>query len=434
MGTVADYLSTMYEEVRDKLQEMYDVIPNLAVGMVMNRIKGTVVSSRDMRIPLEVEPGISYRAFDPDGGALGRNDNAKTVHQLISTFSTLSGGEITLKQIRATQGRKQAVASALTKLLKNAVYEAKHFDDCSFHSSPDGNAQGVIGYATAHSAASGTSVYTFADNAANGSHGLGVNLMRRGMKAHVFSNNLGTFRTSAAAIKITAVDKNAKTITFASTIAGGANDDKILFDGVTSTPAWKYGMFYFNSNLTTGNLLSLSRSANPEIVAQSVDAGGSLLIPAHAMLLSDKILQARGTSDRTYKGFSHMAQRNRVRELQISVSELAIGKTQDMVNLVPTGKTEFAFGDFTFSIDLHMPRTRLDVLVPANWGKISLGNAGIDFLLDQNGNKFNTIMATADGSPTTAYDFYLDQHENVFSADAGSQGFIYGLAVPASAN
>lgn len=431
---LSDYVSTMLEHTEDLLPAMYDVIPNLAVGMVKKKIgSDTDVSTRDVRVPIEVSPAGDYSSVDTDGGARGRGSSYVTVNHTLTTFETQVALEVTEKQIQATRGKKKAIAAVLTKTLKDGMREAKNYDDIAFHSSPDGGSQGIIGYATATTTSGGNQVYTFNDNtpSANGGHGLTVRLMRRKQKVHVFSNDLLTHRTSGGAVRIVSVDKQNKTVTLTGLISGAAADDKIIFNGVTATPAWKYSLFTYLNTLTTGNLLGLSRTTYPDIVPSSVNCAGNKVTMSDIQLLRSKMLEARGGMDNDYQGLCSLAQAQVIREAQSAITHIYLdGKVKEMVDIVPKAGKQFPFGDFIWNIDLHHPQTRMDLAAPKLWGRITLFNRDIAFATDPDGKRVWTVVSTSDGSPTTAYDFYIDQSENIFSQDSGAQGFLYGAGVP----
>jgi hypothetical protein len=421
--TSANVLSSMLEYVDPELPMLYEKVPNLAINIIAGKAKAERVSDKSARVPLDIAPPGQYRTWSPDGGAMGRGSGYLTIDAQLTYFSTLLAIEINYKARKATETKSQAVASALERNLREGLKNAKIMNDISFHSSPDGNSQGIIGYATAQS---GGTTYTFADNAANG---LGVNLFRNQMKVHVFDVTLATFRTSGGAKTVIAVDYQNKKITLDSAVTGAANTDVFIFDGVTSTPSWKYSMFYHHNDATTGTWLNLNRATYPMVVANSVDAGSSLLLPIHGMLLDDKIIQARSEDSLdSLEGFTHMCQAARLKNLQLSVTEFA-GNDGQLKDIVPRGKKKIKFCDHTWWIDKRMPRTRMDLCNPSNWAPVSLTGRSVDFYRNSDGQRTFTPMSTTDGSPIAADLFFIELHDNFYNRDPQSEGFVKSLGV-----
>ena len=68
--TNADVLSLQLEKVRDKIPLMYEQ-DDILLTMIQQRGDVETVSTRNMRIPLQLKPGGKAGAYDPDGGDLG---------------------------------------------------------------------------------------------------------------------------------------------------------------------------------------------------------------------------------------------------------------------------------------------------------------------------------------------------------------------------
>lgn len=428
MASVNDFTGAMLEKVLPTLQEMYAQIPYMAVNVIENDMPVERVSKRDCRLPVEVIPGSDYGVGDLNGGAIGRGSGPVEVVQTISYFVTKEVLEVTFEAQIATKTREQAIVEALDRGLNNALKEAKEQDNIAFHASPDGAAQGLIGFATLQS---GGTVYTFADNAA---FGVGVNLLRINHPVHVWDVTLATHKTSVAnggPIRVLSVNNNTKQITLASAVVGAANTDVFGFNGLTAVPAHKFGLFYYHNDASTGNLLALSRATYPVLAAKSVDAAGALLLPEHIGLLDDKIELESGTLPGQHEGFLNPCQRGRIKTLQMSIENLPIGATTEIVDMVPRSKDSFTWGGHTWHSDIRMPRTRMDLVMRGNWGRVSPNEGKIDYLRDADGNKAFKVHSTTDGSMLTLDQFVIVKLDNWFCKWAGREGYLKGLGVPA---
>ena len=83
----------------------------------------TVVSERDMRIPLELQPGGKFGHFDADGGDLGRGEGPVFDKAIINTVNLRHAVEWTKKAEWATDDKRKAVVNTLRHLLATSMAE-----------------------------------------------------------------------------------------------------------------------------------------------------------------------------------------------------------------------------------------------------------------------------------------------------------------------
>jgi hypothetical protein len=416
MATNADVVSLQMEKVRSKLQELFET-SNTASALIKRGAETEQVSTRDYRIPVVIRRGGKYRTFNPDGGDMGLGSGPKTAHMVAKYFPTTFAVQINNLAMYATATSDRAVKKAFAYALTSAMKEFQVYDDFSFHTA--GN--GVFATATAHTTAGGKSVYTL-DSA------FATQLCRVGMPCVVYLNNLSDNRDSGATRVIEKVNVGANQITLDATVTSAGTDDKFVFDGVSgASPAWKNGLYLFNTTTTSGNLLSLSRTEYPEINANAVNAGG-LLSEIHGMLLIDAIRQRR---DDEYVsglvGLAHSKQRIAWFKKGLTVSEWQRGANDKMIDLAPNmNEKTFMYCGVQHTIDKHQDRTRIDWFIPKLWGRSILKE--LDWHTVEGRKLFELRGAT--GGVAAAMVFYLEQLEDWYNVDPGAAGFIYGLTIP----
>src|SRR3989304_3449845 len=89
----------------------------------IERKKAEIVSSRDMRIPLELRPGGYFGDYDPDGGDLGRGAGIKYDKAVITPAFLKHAVEITRKAAWSTDTRTKAVKSAARDAILKGMRE-----------------------------------------------------------------------------------------------------------------------------------------------------------------------------------------------------------------------------------------------------------------------------------------------------------------------
>ena len=89
----ADVLSNELERTNQKIGIVFER-DGTFIQTILKR-PATEVSSRDMRVPLELRPGGKFGHFNPDGGGLGRGTGPKFDKGLIPVAYTKMGVEWT---------------------------------------------------------------------------------------------------------------------------------------------------------------------------------------------------------------------------------------------------------------------------------------------------------------------------------------------------
>ena len=85
----ANVVALQLEKVRDKVPLLYER-DDILLTMIQQRGDVEKVSSRNMRLPLQVNPGGKAGSYNADGGDLGRGSARPTMSRRSRRFSSAS--------------------------------------------------------------------------------------------------------------------------------------------------------------------------------------------------------------------------------------------------------------------------------------------------------------------------------------------------------
>ncbi len=102
----AQTIALQLEKVRDKVPLLYER-DDVLLTMIQQRGDVEKVSSRNMRLPLQLVPGGKAGSYNADGGDLGRGSGTTyDVAQVFADFLPLRGGDIEAHRIRQQRARE----------------------------------------------------------------------------------------------------------------------------------------------------------------------------------------------------------------------------------------------------------------------------------------------------------------------------------------
>lgn len=373
-----------------------------------------VISSRDMRIPLEIRPGGLFGYYDTAGGDMGRGEGPTFEKATINTVNFKYAVEWHKKTQWSTDSTRKSVVDSVRHLLANSMKEFRRMVDSNLMTAGDG----VIGVI---SAVSGTGPYTLT----LGTDGFGTRLIRHGQKINVYSSTLATPRTTGDERSVTQVDPEAKTITVAGgAIAGIVAGDKIVASGLTgASPVGVLGVSYHHNSASTGTWLSLDRATYPEIRANRINASGGLA-PTHARRALNKIGERLGMENGLkLKAWMHPCQAQAYEELGQLVTLINKSSKEEGLDLffdvqqlagVPARK------------HFNWDKTRIDFVVDEVWGRAELHPAGF---YEEEGRRLFEVRGPS-GGVAAATLFYLVASFNTFVNQPPGCSYISDLAVP----
>ncbi|HTZ32548.1 MAG TPA: hypothetical protein VMH31_08835 [Methylomirabilota bacterium] len=413
----ANVIALQLEKVRDKVPLLYER-DDILLTMIQQRGDIEKVSSRNMRLPLQVNPGGKAGSYNADGGDLGRGSGTQYDVAQVSPIFFRFAIEITKLVEYATNGKERAVENAAKREVANGMRQFRAFLDKLMQTA--GN--GVLG--TISSVAGNTFTMTVPSGAA---------LVYPGQTIQIYDTTLTTNRNVAASVTTTVQTADPITtqqITVDNVPTGTVATDVIVHDGLTGAqPVSLFGIKYHQNNATTGTWLNLNRASYPVLLqTPRVNAGNAALTPAAVRLAINKVRKALGINHLA-KLIAYMAveQEHAWENLGITVSQIikegGSGGGNDL-DLLFTGRKTMS--GIPIKSSVNADQTRVDFLDLSHWGRAVLKD--IDFY-EVNGNTVFPIYG-ASGGIAASYIFYFDTAFQVWSDSPRSGAYIDTLARP----
>lgn len=418
----ADTLAVQLEKVRDALPLLYERDAEL-LGFITKRGDVEVVSSRLMRIPLQITPGGRAQQTNPDGGPVGRG--SATIYDVaqVTPISFSFPIEINTQVRWATDTKEKAMANVVNKEVTNGMAQFKSFLNKLLQT----NGNGVIG--TINNV-NGT-VFTMA--VPNGAA-----LAYKGQQLQVYDTTLTTNRGTVNVLQVDPVTN--QTITVDVTPGGTIATDVLVIAGLAgalTTQSSLFGLKYHQNSATTGTWLNLSRATYPvELATPFFNAGGAALTPTMIRLVYNKMRKALGVRkvDDLKKLIAYMSieQEHAYENLGITISQVikegGPGEANDLDLLFQGNKT---MGGVKIEPSIVADQTRIDFLDLSHWGRAVTKDIG--YFTDGDGKTNFPIIATAGpaaGAPQYTDWFAFVTEFQVWNDSPRSGAFITSLARP----
>ncbi len=399
------------EKVRDKLPLLYER-DDILLTMIQQRGDVERVSSRNMRLPLQIRPGGKAGLANLDGGDLGRGSGTTYDVAQVTPVFFRHAVEITKLVEYASNAPEKAIENTAKREVKNAMSQFRAFLDKVMQT----NGNGVLGTI---SSISGTT-FTMAKPP-------GSVLVYYNQTIQVYDPTLTTNRGSC---NVTSVDPFGSTITVDAVPSGTSANDLIVHDGLTgASPTSLFGILYHQSNATTGTWLNLNRATYPvELATPRVNGNNSALTPGVVRLAINKVRKALGASQvGKLIAYTSLEQEHAWEQLGITISQIIKegggGKANDL-DLLFTGEKTMAGVPIKSSINANF--SRVDFLDLAHWGRAVMQD--IDYY-DVGGQTVFPIYGTS-GGLAAAYIFYFVTGFQVWNDSPRSGAYIDNLAIP----
>ncbi|MGC1418022.1 MAG: hypothetical protein WA817_22220 [Candidatus Acidiferrum sp.] len=413
----ANVVALQLEKVRDKVPLLYER-DDILLTMIQQRGDVEKVSSRNMRLPLQLVPGGKAGSYNADGGDLGRGSGTSYDVAQVSPIFFRFAIEITKLVEYATTGRERAIENATKREVANGMKQFRAFLDKLMQTA--GN--GVLG--TINSIASTTFTMAVPSGAA---------LVYPGQTIQIYDTTLTTNRNVAAGVTTTVLSADpitAQTITVDNVPTGTVATDVIVHDGLTGAqPVSLYGIKYHQNNATTGTWLNLNRATYPvQLQTPRVNAGNAALTPSNVRLAINKVRKSLGINHIS-KLIAYMAveQEHAWENLGITVSQIIKeGGASDGNDLDLLFSGRKTMSGIPIKSSVNADQTRVDFLDLAHWGRAVLKD--IDFY-EVNGNTVFPIYG-ASGGIAASYIFYFDTAFQVWDDSPRTGAFIDTLARP----
>lgn len=412
--TNSSTIALQLEKVRDKVPLLYER-DDVLMSMIQKRGDVEKVSSRNMRLPLQINPGGRGGSYNPDGGDLGRGTGTSyDVAQVTPIFFRFAV-EINKLVEYATNAAEKAVENAAKREVENGMKQFRAFLDKAVQTA--GNC--VIGTISAVTNTPKLSM----------SVPFGAALVYVGQKIQIWDATITTLRGSAI---VTDCDTISTTQTVTVDVDPGAQAaDVITYDTAqtAATPVGLYGLAYHQNNAVTGTWLNLNRATYPNrIVTPSVNAASSALVPQMIRLAKNKVRKALGINGiKKLIAYTSLEQVNAYENLAIAIRSI----TGDGGSL--RGSTDLLADDDNLAMDgtklvpsINADQTRIDFLDLSHWGRAVMKD--IDYFKIGETTVFS-IPGTS-GAPIAAQWFAFDTGFQIWNDSPRSGSYIYSLTRP----
>jgi hypothetical protein len=391
----ANVIALQLEKVRDKVPLLYER-DDILLTMIQQRGDVEKVSSRNMRLPLQLTPGGKAGSYNADGGDLGRGSGTLYDVAQVSPIFFRFAIEITKLVEYATTGRERAVENAAKREVANGMKQFRAFLDKLMQTA--GN--GVLG--TINSVSGSTFTMAVPSGAA---------LVYPGQTIQIYDTTLTTNRNVAAGVTTSVLSADpitTQTITVDNVPSGTVATDVIVHDGLTGAqPVSLFGIKYHQNNATTGTWLNLNRATYPvQMATPRVNAGNAALTPSNVRLAINKVRKSLGINHLA-KLIAYMAveQEHAWENLGITVSQIIKeGGASDGNDLDLLFSGRKTMSGIPIKSSINADQTRVDFLDLSHWGRAVLKD--IDFY-EVNGNTVFPIYG-ASGGIAASYIFYFD--------------------------
>src|SRR5208337_877659 len=379
-----------------------------------------VISSRDMRIPLEIRTNGNTGYYDPDGGDMGRGDISDFDKAVINSVHFKHPVEMTAKTIWSTDNTRKAVINAFRHSL---AVEMKQFRrDVDSQCMTDGT--GTLGTITSVSTTAGVDTYTLTTD------GFRARLLRSKQSLNIFNSSLTICRTAGGVqnetkVLVYDIANNQIQVT---AVPGATTGDLIVTGGLQSTPpTGLLGVKYHDSNASTGTWLGFDRSINPEIRANRVNANGSALtlpLPRLAMnKIGDRIGINKGSK---MTAWTHKAQQSAYEELGFNVIRIDKAAKEEGLDMYFNDNMRIAGAPL--KVSYSWDRTRIDFIDSEVWGRAELRPPG--FHINPDNNQRVWELRGPSGGVAAAWIFYIVASFNLFMNQPAGAAYIDALAIP----
>lgn len=412
------------EKVRDKLPLLYER-NDILLTMIQQRGDVERVSSRNMRLPLQIRPGGKAGLANLDGGDLGRGSGTTYDVAQVSPIFFRHAVEITKLVEYSTNAPEKAIENAAKREVKNAMGQFRAFLDKLMQTNGNG-VLGTVGSIVTTGLPAGVAAQI------NLTTPPGAALFYYNQTIQFYDTTLTTNRNIAGSVtsNVVQVDPFNKFIQIDAIPTGVVAGDAVVHDGLAGAqPVSLFGVPYHQTNATTGTWLNLNRATYPvELATPHVAGNNAAVTPGVVRLAINKVRKALGTNQvGKLVAYTALEQENAWEQLGISISQIikegAGGRASDL-DLLFTGELTMAGVPIKSSINAN--QARIDFLDLSHWGRAVMQE--IDFY-DVGGQTVFPIYG-ASGGLAAAYIFYFVTGFQVWNESPRSGAYIDSLAIP----
>lgn len=389
------------------------------------------------RIPVLVSVGGDYQAVSLDGGDLGSGSMTNTAFMTVGYFANDLAFAIPALAAMATKTATQAMSNTLKFSMGKAFKEMALNNEIGFFN----DSTGVL--ATANGTGSPSIVSTKVTYNLETTNFSFNRLRGKGTLVDVYSA-ANVLQFIGARVDSLNLSLTAPTVTLTGVATyTPVNTDQIAFPGMGATVSsstiaagsWRNGLYTFNTTANTGTLLGLAYSSVYELACCTVNMGGGFYTPSVVFAGREQLNQRRDEEALAGTiGVSHMTQRAAwyLQGVTIANQFLRPGEAAKSVDLAGQGlkySDTWEAGDVTHHISRYANRSRVDWVIPKNWGWVQLDD--IDFFKTPEGQRVFVGRNATSANPTAGYQFYVMNTRNSYNVDPGASVVFYNGAAPA---
>ena len=413
----ANVIALQLEKVRDKVPLLYER-DDILLTMIQQRGDVEKVSSRNMRLPLQVNPGGKAGSYNADGGDLGRGSGTAYDVAQVSPIFFRFAIEITKLVEYATTGRERAIENATKREVANGMKQFRSFLDKLMQTA--GN--GVLG-----------TINTDRQHHVHDDRPYGAALVYPGQTIQIYDTTLTTNRNVAAGVTTTVL--TADPVTTQNDHRGQRADRHRRHRRHRARrPHWRAARLALRHQISPEQrdhrhlAQPQPRHVSRAAATPRVNAGNAALTPSNVRLAINKVRKSLGINHIS-KLIAYMAveQEHAWENLGITVSQIIKegGKSSgNDLDLLFTGRKTMSGVPIKSSVNAD--QTRVDFLDLSHWGRAVLKD--IDFY-EVNGNTVFPIYG-ASGGLARQYIFYFDTAFQVWDDSPRTGAFIDTLARP----
>lgn len=412
-GQNAQTLAYQYEKVVPRISLLFQRDHTL-FDKIEKRDNLESISSRAMRIPLDILAGGKMSQVNPDGGDFGRGSAITADYAQISSVYFAFATEFTKLMEVATDSNEKAVEPAAKRNLEAAINQFRAGIEALLNSDGSGTLDTVVSV-TSPNVINVNNANQFFDN----------------QDIQVFNPSGPTLRGT---VTIQSVDANGKALYLTSAYPAGttANDLLVIAGSTGVASSSLLGVEYHQSNATTGTWLQLQRTSYPgKLTTPAVNFSSTALVPSKVRLMQALVKRTLGVDTPDIDNM--MWQMDLDQEAawenvglvvsQVIQNQLAKGgESQDMLQK-SAPKT---MADRPILCSIHAVPGRVDGLCLKHWGRAETQPIGP---LEFGGQQLFPIYGGS-GGLTAATISYLWCGFNVFTDNPRAGCYGYNIAVP----
>lgn len=417
----AQVVANQLEHVDPVIEVMYERGHEL-LNMIDQAKDVTKVSTRLMRISLQINPGGDYGAYNPDGGDMGDGSGEFYDVATLTPVYRKMGFALTRLAERATETTEQALVNETNRIVAEGMEQFRSALDKELQT--NGNA--VLGTILSLSGTTATMVVPY-----------GAQLVYNNQPVQIYDATLTINRSALANMvtRVVAADPiTAQTIVFDQLPPLTVATDVIVPAGVIgANPIGLFGIKYHQSNATTGVWLNLNRATYPvQLATPRVNGNSGALVPMQPWLALNKIKKSLGLK-KLGKLKAHMAveQSQAWNQLAVTIQIVDRAKraTGEGLDMGIRGAYDSAGNMCGVPIveSQNADQTRIDFLDLAKWGRAVMSPVG--FFKGANGKVWFQKYG-ASGGVAASMLFYYVFDAQVFTRSPRAGAYIDALARP----